>query len=414
MSIPAAGNSPLTIEVVTDDRALHALEPQWARLWRRVPGATPFQSPAWLLPWWLVFGTGQPVAACLRAETRLAAVLPLYLLDEPPHRKLLPIGVGLSDYLDALMEAELPDNAAGTLLQAALCAARAKGATRCDLVDLPPASSLGALAPPSEWRATRQAGAPCPVLAVPAGAGSAEDAVPARQRRKLRMNRHRAARLGGWSVAFATPDTVLPALDRLFRLHAGRWGATDDAVRRFHHAAAPALLENGMLRLGTLLIGSRPAACCYALSDQTHRLMFYMIGFDPAWTAASPGSLLMGAMIDAAIQDGGREIHFLRGDEAYKYAWGAGDRRNMALHLELDPEPADAGGDGGGGGGGQAAGGGAGQGASPRGGTRGATTASGVAAVGASPRGGHQVPPRAGVSRDPGEPASPISAEPGR
>ena len=40
-------------------------------------------------------------------------------------------------------------------------------------------------------------------------------------------------------------------------------------------------------------------------------------------------------MIDAALAEGRREIHFLRGDEAYKYAWGARDRMNAACRPDL-------------------------------------------------------------------------------
>ena len=32
------------------------LVPEWQALWRRIPDATPFQSPEWLLSWWSCFG----------------------------------------------------------------------------------------------------------------------------------------------------------------------------------------------------------------------------------------------------------------------------------------------------------------------------------------------------------------------
>ncbi len=39
------------IGIVNDEAALSALEPEWRELWERDPAATPFQSPAWLVPW---------------------------------------------------------------------------------------------------------------------------------------------------------------------------------------------------------------------------------------------------------------------------------------------------------------------------------------------------------------------------
>ena len=50
-------------EVLDTDAALWALTPEWDALWHSVPGASPFSHPAWLLPWWRQFGTGQPRVA---------------------------------------------------------------------------------------------------------------------------------------------------------------------------------------------------------------------------------------------------------------------------------------------------------------------------------------------------------------
>ena len=41
----------LEIEEVTTGTGLEALAPAWQDLWRRAPAATPFHSPAWLIPW---------------------------------------------------------------------------------------------------------------------------------------------------------------------------------------------------------------------------------------------------------------------------------------------------------------------------------------------------------------------------
>ena len=95
--------------VILDDTAgLEALVPDWDALWHRTPGATPFQSPHWLLPWWQAFGTGMPRVATWWEDGVLRGVLPAYLLAEADGMKLLPIGAGTTDYLDALGEAAGP------------------------------------------------------------------------------------------------------------------------------------------------------------------------------------------------------------------------------------------------------------------------------------------------------------------
>src|SRR5690348_13692008 len=120
LSSTAASPPEGTVELIRDDQALIALRPEWDALWRRVPSATPFQSPAWVLSWWDQFGTFRPRVAAFRAGGRLAALLPLYVLDEGAERKLLPIGVGLADYFDALLEPDLPAGAIDRMMRAAL------------------------------------------------------------------------------------------------------------------------------------------------------------------------------------------------------------------------------------------------------------------------------------------------------
>lgn len=318
-----------TISVLRNDAELPALAAEWQALWNRVPTATPFQSPAWLQSWWRVFGTGRPVVVVLRTETGLAGLLPLYLLDEAGCRKLLPLGVGASDYFDVLLDPEMPASSAAAMLRAGLDAGKAAGAEFCDLSELHPGAALRAL-----LFYTGMPGETCPMLTIDAQAQTAEDAIPARQRRKLRMSRHRAARMGGASVTFAEPGNADAMLEALFRLNALRWGGLDADARRFHQAAAPALLEAQMLRLAQLRIGGAVAGCCYGLAAPG-RLMFYLIGFDPGFANASPGTLLIGAMIDSAMAHGCREVHFLRGNEAYKYAWGAKDRYNENWRVPL-------------------------------------------------------------------------------
>ena len=52
-------------------------------------------------------------------------------------------------------------------------------------------------------------------------------------------------------------------------------------------------------------------------------------GFDPAWSRLSPGMVSVAEAMRHAAAEGACEFHFLRGPEAYKYAWGARDRWNI-------------------------------------------------------------------------------------
>lgn len=309
------------MEVVDTDGGLAALADEWTSLWTDSAEATPFQSPHWLLPWWRQFGTGMPRVAVERQAGVLTGVLPLYVL--PGERKALPIGAGTTDYLDAL-------GRGAELLPGLLERLRVDPVDGLDLIEVPPRSALRGQSAPG-WRAEWAKGSPCPVLTL----GES----PAGIRRKLRMNRNRAERAGGWTVETARPDTLGDALDTLVRLHQARWTAqgepgvlADPAVLAFWRDAAPGLLGAGLLRLQTVAVGGVTAAAIVALLAPG-RIFFYLSGFDEAWSFVSPGTLLLGAMLEQAAAEGRTEAHFLRGREGYKYAWGAVDRFNYSGRL---------------------------------------------------------------------------------
>ena len=313
------------LEVITDAAALPALLPEWEALWERCPAATPFQSPCWLLPWWRQFGTPHPRVAVLRDGGALTGLLPLYRLAE----RLLPIGVGISDYLDVLIAPEAPPDAASLLLRCAL-----RKDTSCDLPELPTASPLRDAAAPAGWDAELLPGETCPALTL--GATLAET-IPPRMLRKLRMNRHRADRAGAWRVETAGADDLAGCLDALIRLNDTRWqGAgvfSDSRVRAFHAEAAPLLLAAGLLRLIVLRLEGIIIGAIHALQDRADRLFLHLGGYDAAHGFCSPGSLLLGALVEQAIAEGRRELDFLRGNEGYKHEWGARDRHNAVRRL---------------------------------------------------------------------------------
>ncbi|MDT7950617.1 MAG: GNAT family N-acetyltransferase [Acetobacteraceae bacterium] len=305
------------IEVIETDPDLAALAPEWAALWQRCPAATPFQSPHWLLPWWRQFGTGMPRVAVERRGGALGGLLPLYIL--PGERKALPIGAGTADYLDALGDP-------APLLPQLLARLADDPVDQLDLIEVPPWSRLLEIAD-IDWHQS----SPCPVLTLPD--------LPAGIRRKLRMNRHRADRAGGWSVETADAANLHASLEVLVHLHQSRWMAeglpgvlADPMVLAFWRDAAPGLLAAGLLRLQLLRVGRVAAAAIMALLAPG-RLFFYLSGFDVTQSFVSPGTLLLGAMLEQANAEGRTEAHFLRGREAYKYAWGAADRLNYAGRL---------------------------------------------------------------------------------
>ncbi|HEY3911125.1 MAG TPA: GNAT family N-acetyltransferase [Stellaceae bacterium] len=324
------------IEVVpvTDEGGIAQLRPEWEALWQRDPTATPFQSPAWLLAWWRFFGSPEPLVLTARDAGELVGLLPLYFLAEAGRRKLLPIGVGLSDYIDALLDPTAP--AAADVLIAAT--AETRGWDEGWLPDLASDGALARAAARSVVEAVTAA-APCPALALPRDRASLGEVVPRKMLRDLRQARARAAAAGDVVIETIAEDGLDAAMGDLFGLHEQRWRARgeeglcgDPRVRGFHRAAAAGLYAAGMLRLYRLWIGDAVGAVYYGFAAKG-RAYAYLGGFDPAQPRLSPGMQIIAHAIEQAVAEGAASFDFLRGAEGYKYAWGAADHAKISLHL---------------------------------------------------------------------------------
>lgn len=321
----------MRIDCIEQGEDIACLVPDWLALWRRC-GATPFQSPHWLLTWCRHFADGPIYFLTARESDILVGLMPLYLRREKDVVKLLPLGIGLSDYIDALV---LPDrnDIADALLGAIV---ELPDWQECHLPDLPPDAALLSAASPARCREERATTVPCPVLTLPKAPDGLNGVVPHKTLRDLRQAQRRAGASAAVAIGHADRDMLNAALADLFHLHQKRWQSrgesgvcADPEVQRFHREAAWAMHDAGLLHLFRLYIGDVVAAVYYGFADD-RRGYAYLGGFDPDLPRFSPGAQSIAHAIDAAIADGVAEFHFLRGGEAYKYAWGATDRWNTA------------------------------------------------------------------------------------
>ncbi len=340
------------VEEVTTAAALDGLRLEWERLWRQARGATPFQSPHWLLPWWRHIGRAMLATLAVRAGGgELVALAPLYVhVDAATGRRhLLPIGIATTDYLDLLVKPGWEEPAVGCVLSHLT-----RSTADWDVLEFPQlrrGASLLAPAAPDGWRREIAAGEPNPVLVLKGSTAGGRLPIPPSMLRDIGYCRRRAARAG--EVDYETADAhALPALlDALFRLHTRRWSErgepgvlNDESVLAWHREAAPLLHAAGALRLHALRLDGDIIAVLYCLADAApgheRRHYYYLGGFDPRWRSLSPGTLLVAHAIDCAAAEGATAFDFLRGAEAYKYHWGAVDQPMYTLRLWRERPPA--------------------------------------------------------------------------
>jgi CelD/BcsL family acetyltransferase involved in cellulose biosynthesis len=92
--------------------------------------------------------------------------------------------------------------------------------------------------------------------------------------------------------------------------------------------------KNSTLQLMFTSIEGRRAAALFNF-DYNDRIWVYNSGLDPAaFSALSPGVVLTATAIEKAIELGRAEFDFLRGDEEYKYRFGAVDTNIYRVQLQ--------------------------------------------------------------------------------
>ena len=167
-------------------------------------------------------------------------------------------------------------------------------------------------------------------------------------RHEIRRKIRRAEAAG--EVDLMRASEPLAELESFIELHQSKWGGAGlfpptpggDASRVFLRRLFETSGPDGPVQLSFLSIGGRRvAAGIHVETDDT--LMFYNAGVDPNAKDLSPGVVLVGRLIHQAIDAGKRRFDFLRGDEPYKYDWGAADEPIQRLLVRRDPKGSERG-----------------------------------------------------------------------
>jgi len=324
---------------------LAELREEWRTLFDEAGAPTPFLSWEWLHAWWRAFG-GRRRLWLLEARDpagHLAGALALSSrrgLAGPRRWQLVGNGVTGADGVDVLAR---PADAAA--VRAVIARALAAAVASWDVIDLedlpcgsPTVAALGKAVTPLGVRARVERGFVCPAFAV---RGTFEEHVARIRRRETYGRRVRwLARQPGFRIDVATTAAEAPAaMEDFLRLHRLRWaeeggsdGIPTPPVEDFHREVAPLLAERGWLRLYRLIVGEKAIAAVYGIEIGS-RFYYYQSGWDPAWSARSPGIVLVGRTVEDAYVRGLSDYDFLRGTEPYKLDWAWDRRETCTLRL---------------------------------------------------------------------------------
>lgn len=356
-----------------EQRPFDSVSPElWDALAAANPWATPFSRWGFHRAWWDAYSgsahdqtlvvvdrssPGQPVAivplmhrheveptdAANAAHMRHGSAPPLTPVE--PHAKAVFFGASYhADYATLLTApADLPAVAEAVADHLATSPATPHRAMPWDVVDLrrlrcgdPAADELAAAFGRREmaagWTMNLEREDVCPVLTLPdvpdfdAYLGTLDKKDRHEIRRKLRRAESRG------DVRLDDSPDPLRDLEAFIELHQKRWGAEGlfrptpggEASRRFFARLLELLGGDGTARLTFLTVGGRRIASGVHL-ETPDGYLYFNAGVDPDARDLSPGVLMVARYIQRAISEGKRRLDFLRGDESYKYDWGAVD-----------------------------------------------------------------------------------------
>jgi CelD/BcsL family acetyltransferase involved in cellulose biosynthesis len=203
-------------------------------------------------------------------------------------------------------------------------------------------------APAKGWQVIREQEDVCPVVSL-----ATDDwdvylgTLGKKARHEIRRKLRRAEAAGPLSLRVVAPTSV--DVDAFITLHQARFGVTGlfpdtaggERSRQFVHRLADlerSEAEGGALQLAEVRVGGRLIFAALAFDDGETTYL-YNAGMDPEAAELSPGVTGTATYLRDRIERGRRRFDFLRGDEAYKYDWGATDEPIERLLVLSEPLP---------------------------------------------------------------------------
>ena len=180
------------------------------------------------------------------------------------------------------------------------------------------------------WAVTLEQEDVCPVVTVPEGLDFEGylGTLDKKERHEIRRKVRRAEAAG--RIALEPSTDPVGDMEAFVELHQKRWGAeglfpaTEGGAqsRRFMERLFELAGGDGTVELRFLTMNGRRIAAGVAFVDEGS-VYYYNAGVDPAARELSAGVVMVARWVADAIARGRRRVDFLRGDEAYKYEWGA-------------------------------------------------------------------------------------------
>ena len=321
----------MQITLHTNAAAFDALANEWKDLMERAKVAPIFMTPDYQKIWWEHLGKGElRILAAREPETgQLTGIASLFLVN----RELHFVGcVDVSDYLDFIIDPRycapvfqaIVDYLAVELApewdKGFFCSLSEKSSTLKILVERVQAKG---------WAAEIRHEDVCPIITLPATWDDYLAGVKKKQRHEIRRKLRKAenAAQTRWYVIEDPADLSDDLIDTFIDLHqkstVEKEAFWDDAMIAFFKALVKRFAQLRWLKFYFVEMNGKPASTLLCF-DYGNEILVYNSGFDVAeFGHLSPGNIIISYSIQHAIELGRARYDFLRGDEIYKFRFGA-------------------------------------------------------------------------------------------
>jgi CelD/BcsL family acetyltransferase involved in cellulose biosynthesis len=179
------------------------------------------------------------------------------------------------------------------------------------------------------WRFTTECAKQSPFIKLPGNWEDYLNSIDKKQRHEIRRKMRRAEENTDLTWYFVenefTLDEEIEAFLRLMALDREKTKFLTIPMREQMRLTLQWAFREKFLQLSFLEIQKQKAASYFCFSYK-NKILLYNSGFDPKFSEYSPGWVLLGNLLRWANENHITEFDFMRGDEEYKYRFGAMDR----------------------------------------------------------------------------------------
>lgn len=325
---------------------LISLEKEWNDLLANSAIHVPFLCHEYVTAWWQGLGGGEwsqgelYVVTARQEGGELFGIAPMFQTNNREGEPALMLigSIEISDYLDIITRPEDTPAFLEALLEY-LAGESGPGLHLLDWYNLlessPTQPAMQAAAEKLGWSYTQQLLQHCPYISLPGDWEKYICSIDKKQRHEIRrkMRRSREYYLPvRWYIA-QDGNNLNQEVDDFLELMAydqDKAKFLTPAMRNQMHAIVQAAYKAGWLQLAFIEVNGKKAAG-YLNFDYMDHIWVYNSGLDFQFSELSPGWVLLGNLLEWANENQRKYFDFMRGDEDYKYRFGAVDRRVMRL-----------------------------------------------------------------------------------